>query len=407
MTPTMISVNEAQSMIAESMPEMPLAMMNIDHCLDEVIGEDIYADRDLPPYDRVAMDGIAVAYANIEQGQNRLPIIGLQRAGDPAQDISGQRGCIEVMTGSILPIGCDTIVPYEQIRIEEGYAYLETLNFEKFQNIHRQASDQAKNELVLSTGSTLYSAELAIAAAVGKSQLRVFQRPSIALVSTGDELVDIDKIPDQHQIRRSNEYAIASSLKAHGFTQIVKAHCPDQEDLMAATISRLLQEHDVLIFSGGVSAGKFDLLPKVLGNLGVQPIFHKIRQRPGKPMFFGVHPKNSNRPIFGLPGNPVSALIVFHRFVLPALQQSIGKRPGGKQQVFAKLSHDITFNKPMTLFRPVRVLPKESGEIWVELLASNGSGDFISLRGSDGFVELAAEKELFPCGSAVPLWTWR
>ncbi|MFW7381223.1 MAG: molybdopterin molybdotransferase MoeA [Oligoflexus sp.] len=401
MIPTMLSTQDAEAMIRELMPQMATITLDIEDCGDEVIAEDIYADRHLPPFDRVAMDGIAVCYQGI-QGE-RLHIEGLQKAGEPRKKLRNSNSCLEVMTGASLPEGCDTVIPYEHIKIEDGLANLSEQSITCSQNIHPCGSDQKLGELVLPKGTLLRSAELAIAAAVGQAKLVIRRRPSIALISTGDELVDVTVKPAPHQIRRSNEYALASSLRAFGFTKFGKFHCPDDHNLMRQQIARYLKDHDVLIFTGGVSAGKFDLLPQVLAELGVEGVFHKIRQRPGKPMFFGMH--QGQRPIFGLPGNPVSALVTFHRYVLPALQQSIGQQV--RKPMYVRLQSDLHFDKPMTLFRQARLHWDNNATLWAEPLASNGSGDFISLRDSDGFIELAAEQSQFLQDSLVPFWSWR
>lgn len=396
---TLVSVEAAERLISDQRKKAAICEKAYTEAGPERLAEDLIADRDFPPFDRVAMDGIAIRYSSWEKGQTRFQIAGLQSAGTASLLLANEKDCIEVMTGAMLPEGTDTVIPYEQIKIADGFAELSDQSVEEGRHIHRQASDHQKGDIIVTKGNTMYAAEWAVAASIGKSKVKVFQRPKIAVIATGSELVDIDKAPKPYQIRRSNDLAILSSLRQHHFTEVSCFHYPDDEKAIGEALEKALATYDVVIFTGGVSMGTFDFLPRVFQQNGVRQIFHKVKQKPGKPLYFGVAERQ--QMVFGLPGNPVSAIICFHRFVLPALK---GARP---RPLTAKLTEDLRFKKPFTLFQPIKLCFKKPGELWAEPVRWNGSGDFAALCQTDGFSELTAEREHFAKGEPFPLWLWR
>src|ERR1700730_6824868 len=229
------------------------------------------------------------------------------------------------MTGAILPPGSDCVIPVEQLEVAEGYASLSTAVLNSpYQNVHRRGSDGRQGTLLLEAGTLLRAPEIAVAASAGMARGRVSSQPAVMVVSTGDELIEPgDPIAD-YQVRRSNAYAVAATLRTRGFGRVGDDHLPDDEVLMRERWALHLTTHEVVVLSGGVSMGKFDLVPKVLMQLGVQQAFHNVAQRPGKPMWFGVGPRGQT--VFGLPGNPVSTLICLIRYVIPAIAESMGAR---------------------------------------------------------------------------------
>ena len=399
----MISVKEADKLISKNLIINKSAKINYINSSGEVLDEALVADRNYPPFDRVAMDGIAINYKAIQEGLNSFKIEGVTRAGEPQSTLLDDNNCLEVMTGGVLPIGCDVVIRYEDIQIENGEAKLiDGLEISKMQNVHLHGSDYQEGDLLLEKGFKIEAPQMAVLTSIGKDNLQTMARPKIAIVSTGDELIDVEETPLAHQIRRSNVYTIYSALKLHGFSDVEILHVKDEKEVIFDKLEQVLKEVDVLILSGGVSKGKFDYIPEVLADLKVNKIFHKIKQKPGKPMWFGT--RQDNKMVFGLPGNPTSALICFRRYVLPALWKSIKTKA---QPKFARLTNEVNFKKPMTYFLPVSIDYTDNGVISAAPVKTNGSGDFNSVAKSDGFIELTAEKNVFNKGESYPLYLWK
>ena len=280
--------------------------------------------------------------------------------------------------------------------LEEGY------RAERLQFVHGQGSDYARGHEVLSPGRIVTPMEIAIIASCGLGSVDVNALPSIVIVSTGNELVAAGQPVAPHQVRLSNGPALLAMLGECGFTQTRHEHLLDEPDQLRERLGEILDAAQVLILSGGVSMGQADFVPRVLGELGVKVVFHKISQRPGKPMWFGIGA--SGQAVFALPGNPVSSLVCCRQYVLPALFQASGREPPAPE--FALLADDVTFKAKLTCFMPVRVDCRADGRLLATPVPTNTSGDFASLSGTDGYVELALEKDEFAAGTAVPLHRW-
>ncbi len=356
------------------------------------------------------MDGIAIASAAYVKGQRRFWIEGMQKAGEPQRQLSSQEGCLEVMTGAVLPHGVDCVVPVEEISVSEGYAtLLETAKGGRAvsppkpnKHVHLAGSDCAAGDIIVPAGLNLTAPHLGAAAAFGCSTLQVAYAPSVAIVATGDELVDPSAEPLGHQIRKSNPYAIAAALQRCGVDRITHLHAPDERDALRKCIESQLGNCDMLILTGGVSMGKLDFVPGVLADLGIRASFHKIRHKPGKPFWFGVGP--NGLPVFALPGNPASVLVCLCRYVLPALRKAMGGK--ASMPMMAALDHDVPAPGNLTHFRPATILHTLDGSLHATLVAQQGSGDFSGWAKSDGFIELVPGDALLTAGSVVRFWSW-
>ena len=380
---------------AESLP--------LRQCVGATLREDVHAERDNPPFDRVAMDGIAVSSDSLDHGTTRFRIQESQAAGAPASSLQAGDNAIEVMTGAILPHSSDCVVPHEQYELDDGIARVAARVHPKpFLNVHRRGSDGAKGALLLKSGTQLRPVDIAVAAAAGRPRLQVSSQPSFMIISTGDELIEPDEPIAEHQVRRSNVYGVMAALRARGFTHIGDDHLRDDESLLEERLTLHLTTHDVVILSGGVSMGRFDLVPKVMTRLGVEQVFHKVAQRPGKPMWFGIGPRGQS--VFGLPGNPVSTLVCLLRYVIPAIGAAMGADLTPVEIV--ALADEVAFDLPLTHFLPVAILHDESGKPWAQARPTNGSGDFVSLIGTEGFVELAPGPIRHPKGHIARLYRW-
>jgi molybdopterin molybdotransferase len=351
------------------------------------------------------MDGIAYRYEAALKA-DRLPVEGMQPAGSPPMQLQQESACLEVMTGAMLPENTDTVTRYEDVEFfeEDGqrYARLTVRPGKKGQNAHARGTDQQAGTELIKAGRVMGPAEIAVAASVGKHLVKVSLKPSIGIISTGDELVDVDQQPAPYQIRRSNTYALQAALLQMGILADMY-HLADDKTTIQAGMEEALIKHDVLILSGGVSKGKKDYVPEVLESLGMEKLFHKVKQRPGKPFWFG---KNLNdKVVFALPGNPVSTFMCFNRYFRPWLMRSMGAEC--KPLPYARLSRDVDFKPSLTYFMQVKLQNSEDGSLLAIPEEGKGSGDFANLLYCDAFMMLPDDKEAFKTGEVYPVVVYR
>ena len=398
----MITAGEAQERILAAIAPLGTETVPLARSIGRVLAEDAVAERDQPPFDRVMMDGIALSYANYETLERSFPIQATQLAGDDALVLEDKH-CIEIMTGAALPEGADLVIPVEQVTVANNAAHVQA-NYmaEQRQFIHPRASDYEQGKVLLRSGLRIRPADIAILASCGLADVCVARQPAITVISTGDELVPAGQPIGAQQIRMSNGPAIVAMLGEHGYSNSRHDHLPDDRDTLRERIITHLEESDVLVLSGGVSKGKADYVPEVLAELGVSVDFHRISQRPGKPMWFGKAP--GDKAVFALPGNPVSTLVCCRQYVIPALARASGESPGPQQ--FANLSEDVTFKPNLTCFLPVKVVSSAAGQSVALPVRTNTSGDFAALTGTSGYVELDMTETLFKAGTTVPLHRW-
>jgi molybdopterin molybdotransferase len=402
----MISPAEADALIAEQLTCLPIESLPLVQCVGAVLRENIYAERDQPPFDRVAMDGFAVSTDGLRAGQP-LIVQAMQAAGDPPLSLASPRHAIEIMTGAVLPAGCDAVVPVEHSSREDTaaaptVAFRTGLQVATGQNVHRRGSDLRQGRLLLAAGLRLGAPEIAVAAGAGMARIRVSAQPTLSVVSTGNELVEPGEPIAAHQVRRSNAYGIVAALRRQGFQRVADEHLPDELAALTARLRVLLRTHDVLVLSGGVSAGRLDLVPEALTALGVRLVFHKVAQRPGKPLWFGIAP--SGAAVFALPGNPVSTLVCLARYVLPALYAAMGETARPAERI--ALGAPFEVRAPLASFLPVRVVVDDWGRPWAEPRPTNGSGDHAALAGTDGVLELPPGPATHPKGFVARLHRW-
>ncbi len=399
----MLTTAEATATIAAAVRLLDVETVPLAAAAGRVLRQRVVAERDQPPFDRVTMDGIAVSFDAIERGTRRFRIEARHHAGDAPVALGSPDGCIEVMTGAVLPRGSDCVIPVERITIASGEAVIEQdYRPERRQFVHPQGSDYRKASELLAPGSVITPVDVAIVASAGLAEVEVARRPAIRVIATGNELVPAGQPIAAHQVRLSNGPALVAMLAQQGFTDCRHDLLADDRPSLRARIAEHLDHADVLILSGGVSMGKADFVPAVLAELGVSTVFHKISQRPGKPMWFGTGPLG--QAVFALPGNPVSSLVCCRHYVLPALLRASGRAPRAPE--YAELAEAVTFGPALTWFLPVRLEWSTDGRLLARPAPTNTSGDFASLGGTDGYVELALEQDRFAPGTAVPLHRW-
>lgn len=383
----MLSPSEAEAILAETLPRFPSVLMPLARCQGRFLAEPIRADRAQPPFDRVAMDGIAFAYSAWQSGLRRFAVQGVQKAGDKPKTLASPDRCLEAMTGAVLPSGADCIAPVEDIHIADGYATLSdsaAASVAPYRHVHRAGGDCSAGAEIVAAGACLSSPHLGAAAAFGYTELSVGETPSVAVIATGDELVDPGREPLAFQIRRSNPHAIQAALRARRIDRVALLHSRDEPDRLRRCLEGVLGKCQVLILTGGVSMGQTDHVPRVLRDLGIKPMFHRIRQKPGKPFWFGMGA--GGLPVFALPGNPASVLVCLHRYVLPALERAMGA--GAGEALWARLDQTAPAPGKLTQFRPVTLRSGMDGCLRAAWVENQGSGDFSGWARSDGFAEL-------------------
>jgi molybdopterin molybdotransferase len=397
----MTTVEDALRLIRENAVRPQTIKVPLAEALGKILCEPLTADRDFPPFNRVTMDGIAIAFEDFAAGRREFPIAGIGAAGVPQQTLAQSGACLEIMTGAMLPAGTDTVVRYEDVKIDGELAILQVDSIKKGQNIHRQGEDRRRGEVIVPAGRRISAAEIGVAATVGKSELEVFRPFAALILSSGDELVEVSETPLPHQIRRSNNYSIQALLQGWGL-QVEMAHVVDDQAATEKLLAELLPRYDVLLLSGGVSKGKFDYIPAALEALGVQKFFHRVAQRPGKPFWFGRIPGGT--VVFALPGNPVSSFVCTAVYFQDWLMSSWGISPPAST---AQLTKDVHFRPDLNYYLQVRLHQGPNGLLLAEPVEGHGSGDLANLTDADAFLMLPRGRELFTTGEAFSIWPFR
>ena len=395
----MVTVSEATAIIQNHLYRPEKETVHLDQSIGRILAEAIKADRDLPPFDRVAMDGIAIAFDSFQEGWRDFKVEATLAAGQPRITLKDPHNCIEVMTGTMLPVGCDTVIRYEDVIIVNKIAKLKGSPIEKGQSIHPRAHDAKRGDVLLSPGNKIAASEVALLASVGRRDAIVVAFPKTAIISTGNELVDISDPPQPHQLRRSNSYTLHAALSGMGGHPDI-FHLPDDRNVLDRELGKIMTDRQLIILSGGVSKGKFDFVPAALESLGVQMLFHEVSQKPGKPFWFGATKK---QVVFALPGNPVSTFMCFYQYIYPWLMKSMGVEPAPS---YAFLAEDFSFKPELTYFLEVSV-KNESGKLMAYPKPGGGSGNFANLKMVDGFLELPARETLFKAGEVFPYIPFR
>jgi len=394
----MLSYEQARSKVVEEVGKRkgPRAttVASVWEALGLVLAQEVTTDREYPPFNRSTRDGYAVRSSEAAPGA-QLKCVGEIKAGDTVREALASGTCLQIMTGAAVPANADAVVMIENTSREGNFVRFER-NAQAGQNIVARGSEAAAGKTILMRGMRLGFAELALAAQVGAVQLQCAQRPRVAILSTGDEVVLIDETPGPFQIRNSNSVSLAAQVRIAGGEPVVLGNAADRIEDLGEKIERGLRE-DALVLSGGVSMGKYDLVENVLKAMGAEFFFDAVAIRPGKPAVFGMC---QGKPVFGLPGNPVSTMVTFELFVAPAIDLLSGAQARALPLVEARLAEAMSEKPGLTHFLPARVewhgtLPE------VKALRWQGSGDIAALARANCFLAVPADREKMEIGESV------
>jgi molybdopterin molybdotransferase len=382
----MTSADQALQIVLDNVAPLGVERLSITAALGRVLAEEVHSPRDIPGFDNSAMDGYAVRAADVAAASEarpvRLEVLETVAAGMmPSRQVApGQ--AVRTMTGAPIAPGADAIVPVERTRSEgdsvEVMAAAETGAF-----VRPRGEDLRRDELVMSAGKTLSPSDLGMLAALNRSMVNVGRRPRVAIVATGDELVDVDQIPVGAQIVNSSAYALAGAIREAGGEPVMLKVARDTPEEVRARLAEALA-FDVVLSTGGVSVGQFDHVKGMLDELGLRQLFHGVAQKPGRPLKFGTI---GDRPIFGLPGNPVSTMVCFHLYVRPALlrMSGVGMSEAGLPRVTVRCAIEIRLAANLTEFVRVR-LERRDGEVYATPTGYQGSGVLSSLSRADALL---------------------
>ena len=396
----MLTYEQARRTVIEQVTNAkgPRATANISvwDALGFVLADEIKTDREYPPFHRSTRDGYSVRAAEVLAGAT-LRCVAEIKAGDTVTHSLLGGTCVQIMTGAAVPDGADAVVMIEHTS-RDG----DSVRFERAaqpgQNIVPRGSEAQRGETILSPGMRLGYAELALAAQVGATQLYCGRKPRLAILSTGDEVVSVDQQPGAFQIRNSNSVSLAAQVRLAGGEPVLLSNAADRIDDLRAKIERGLKE-DVLVLSGGVSMGKYDLVETVLKELGAQFYFDAVAIRPGKPAVFA---KCGDTFVFGLPGNPVSTMVTFDLFVVPAIDLVSGAPARDLPLVEARLGEALNEKQGLAHFLPARVEWRGTTPE-VKALPWQGSGDIAALARANCYLVVAADRGQVSAGETVPI----
>ena len=363
-----------------------------------ILAESVYLDTDQPPFDRSMRDGYAILSEDIQELPARLKCLGEVKAGEVSSLCLKKGEALQIMTGAPVPAGADAVVMVEYTERPNSDEVIILKSSTSKSNIALKGSERKVGDLLVSKGDRVSSIELGGLASVGKSQIYLFKRPTVGILTTGDELVEVDEKPGPGQIRNSNAYLLYSQvLKIGGIPKILSTATDNIKDLRNQINKGL--RNDVLLISGGVSMGKYDLVEPVMSELGIQIYFESVTMRPGKPT---VYARKGKQFVFGLPGNPVSTFVAFELFVNPVLKTLQGLGPGTHPIIRGRLEREVIEKSGRTTFLPAVVADQGDG-VKVDPVSWKGSADIFSMVGANGLIVVPLETERLSPGDLVDI----
>lgn len=400
----MLEVGEALAKVLAACGETNSKVVSLYDALGLTLAEDVQSDVDSPPHDKSIVDGVAIVSAAFAAGKREFAIGEEITAGSLPQHTVTEEIASRIMTGAPLPSGADAVVMVEKteaIGAAPAQVRILEVTVKAGQNIVRRGASMRAGEVVLSRGTVLGGAQIGLLAEVGCMQPKVYRQPVVAVLATGNELVPAESVPAAGQIRNSNGPMLEALVSQAGGRAVGLGIARDEEGDLRAHIDKGLSA-DVLLLSGGVSAGVLDLVPQVLASLGVQQVFHKVSLKPGKPLWFGICQRDGRQTlVFGLPGNPVSSLVCFELFVRPSLAKLQGGAPQGLLESTGTLveAHQQRGDRPT--YWPVELKEGQGGKLLVRPLRWQGSGDLFTIGKADGLAYFEPVTKTYEVGEQV------
>lgn len=402
----MLSLDDALRLLLDTVQPFPAERLPLDRCWKLTLAADVVSDVDSPPFDKALMDGYAVRAADVATGSAALTVIERITAGVvPTQTVTPGTA-IQIMTGAPIPSGADAVVRVEETQDDGQSVRIAGQPVSAGQNVIRQGTAMKRGETVLTAGQTLSASRIAALAELGQHTVPVRRRPRLAVLATGDELVPVDVTPGPGQIRNSNESMLVAQIRTANAEPLPLGIARDNREDLAAKIRQGL-DADVLVLSGGVSAGKLDLVPSELAAAGVRQVFHKVDLKPGKPIWFGEFAAASGRRgyVFGLPGNPVSSLVCFELFVRTAIRRMMGHEPARPMATPARLVNGLHHRSDRPTFHPADLQWTPAG-LTARLATWHGSSDLRATVEANGMVFLPTGERKYDAGDEVEAYSW-
>ncbi|MBK8671485.1 MAG: molybdopterin molybdotransferase MoeA [Bacteroidetes bacterium] len=397
----MQSIQNALQLILSNKRNFGTETISIHDCLDRVLAEDIYADRDYPPFNRATMDGYAIISQDINIGKNSLlKLTDTIHAGEAKQFALESGNCIKIMTGAPVPQRANAVIRIEDTHINGNEIHFNVKQVKENQNIAIQGEDAKKGDLLIKKGTKLNPNSISLLAVTGHAKLEVYKLPIIAIVSTGNEIVAVESVIQPHQIRDSNVHTLKNSLLNYCISAIQTALIVDDKIALKNTISELLNT-DIIIISGGVSKGDADYVPEILKHLGVIEIFHRVSIKPGNPLWFGKMPNGG--VVFGLPGNPISVQVGYKVFIESFIRKCFDMEP--IEPLFLPLLGEKSKKSNFTEYFPCK-LTHENKKSGLAINKMNTSGDISTTNNSDGIAIHPSEKQTIEKGEFVEFYFW-
>lgn len=404
----MLSIEDALEIVSQSVPVLPSITADLMTTQGQLLAEEIASPLEIPPFDKACMDGYAFRAEDLSTNK-RLKLIGEITAGNVSEQLVGPGETMRIMTGAPLPHGADSVLQHELTSFSEPD---QTVTFQQTEvtaglNVLKQGNLMKLGEPVFSKGTKIRPQESGVLAELGKTQIQVYPRPKVAVLATGDELVPADQTPGPGQIRNTNEIMLAEQIRQMGAEPVLLGIARDNQNDLQQKIEQGL-ECDMLILSGGVSAGKLDLVPSVLESLQVAEIFHKVWMKPGKPVWFGAQENQTKtvpKFVFGLPGNPVSSMVCFELFVKTAIRKMMGHVAPKPEPISAVLLADHFHKGDRPTFWPVD-FSWEKGEAQITPLQWRGSADLRGTMAASGMALFTDQDFTYKTGTLVDYYPW-
>jgi len=341
----MISVQEAKKIISESVSILEPLLLPLSQAACLILAEDVFASMDIPAFPQSSMDGYAFSFEGWKK-HKKLKIEGEVAAGSNENFTLAPGNAVRIFTGAAVPAGADTVIMQEKIKTVNGELIIEDETLQPGNSVRSKGSEIKAGALALETGNTLSPADIGFLAGIGITEIKIYPKPSISIIITGNELQQPGQSLQHGQVYESNSFALKAVLQQLHIESIQILYALDKPEIITDTLKKALEQSDVVLLTGGISVGDYDFVLQAATECGVEKLFHKIKQRPGKPLYFG---KKGNKLVFGLPGNPSSVLTCFYQYVIPALEK-LSKRAIGLRTIKAPLAKAFQKNTGLTHF---------------------------------------------------------